>query len=172
MVFVSASQVNVQAPWELQGQTSAQVKVTINGYIFGNVVSVAVQDATPSFFEIGNGIAAAVDNATGAVVTTSAPIKRGGIVQLFMNGLGPCNNQPNSGEPASSDPTKLATTKAQPTVQIGGQNAQVFYSGLAPGFPGLYQITAAVPSGISAGTATVQVTIGGQTSKTSGLPVN
>jgi uncharacterized protein (TIGR03437 family) len=171
MVFVSPGQVNVQAPWELQGQTSAQVKVTINDYIFGNVVTVAVNDATPSFFETSSGIAAAVDNATGKVVLASAPIKRGGIVQLYMNGLGACNNQPNSGEPASSDPNKLATTKATPTVQIGGQSAQVFYSGLAPGFPGLYQVTVAVPSGITVGTAPISVTIGGKTA-TSGLPVN
>jgi uncharacterized protein (TIGR03437 family) len=171
LTYVSANQVNVQVPWELQGQTSAQVKVTINDYIFGNVVTAQVADSVPSFFETSSGVIAAVDNTSGAVVLTSAPIKRGGIVQLYMNGLGPTNNQPNSGEPASSDPTKLATTKATPTVQIGGQNAQVFYSGLAPGFPGLYQVTVQVPSGISTGTAPVNVTIGGKTA-TSGLPVN
>jgi uncharacterized protein (TIGR03437 family) len=171
MVFISPGQVNVQVPWELQGQTSAQVKVTINNYIFGNVVSVPVTDATPSFFETSSGVAAAVDNGSGKVVLTSAPIKRGGIVQLYMNGLGPTNNQPASGEPASSDATKLATTKATPTVQIGGQSAQVFYSGLAPGFPGLYQVTVSVPSGISTGTVPASVTINGKTA-TSGLPVN
>jgi uncharacterized protein (TIGR03437 family) len=171
IVFISPGQVNVQAPWELQGQTSAQVKVTINDYIFGNVVTATVADATPSFFETSAGIAAAVDNTTGKTVLTSAPIKRGGIVQLYMNGLGPTNNQPNSGEPASSDPNKLATTKNSATVQIGGQNATVYFSGLAPGFPGLYQVTAGVPSGITVGTAPVIVTIGGKTA-TSGLPVN
>jgi uncharacterized protein (TIGR03437 family) len=171
IVFISPGQVNVQVPWELQGQTSAQVKVTINDYIFGNVVTVPVADAAPAFFETSTGIAAAVDNGTGKVVLTSAPIKRGGVVQLYMNGLGSTSNQPHSGEPASSDPNKLATTKATPTVQIGGQNAQVFYSGLAPGFPGLFQVTVAVPSGISTGTAPVSVTISGKTA-TSGLPVN
>ena len=172
LVFVSPGQLNVQVPWELQGQTSAQVKVTIDDFIFGNVVTVPVQNATPAFFEISTGIAAAIDNAAGKVVTAAAPIKRGGIVQLYLNGLGPVNNQPGSGEPASSDPNRLASTKATPTLQIGGQNAQIFYSGLAPGFPGLYQITATVPAGISAGTVPITVTIGGQTSKASGLPVN
>jgi uncharacterized protein (TIGR03437 family) len=171
-VFVSPGQINVQVPWELQGYTSAQVKVTIDDYIFGNVVTVPVADATPSFFEISAGIAAAVDNGSGKVVTAANPIKRGGIVQLYMNGLGPCDNQPASGAPASSDPNKLAKTKATPQVSIGGQNAQVFYSGLAPGFPGLYQITATVPAGISTGTVPVSVTINGQTTKASGLPVN
>jgi uncharacterized protein (TIGR03437 family) len=172
IVFVSPGQINAQVPWELQGQTSAQVKVTADNWIFGNVITVPLADATPAFFEISPGIAAAVDNGSGAVVTAAAPIKRGGIVQLYLNGLGPCNNQPASGEPASSDPNHLATTKATPIVSIGGQNAQVYFSGLAPGFPGLYQISAAVPAGISAGTAQVMVSIGGKTTKASGLPVN
>jgi uncharacterized protein (TIGR03437 family) len=172
IVFVSPGQINAQVPWELQGQTSAQVKVTIDNWIFGNVITVPLADATPAFFEISPGIAAAIDNGSGAVVTAAAPIKRGGIVQLYLNGLGPCDNQPASGAPASSDPNHLATTKATPIVSIGGQNAQVYFSGLAPGFPGLYQISAAVPAGISAGTAQVTVSIGGKITKASGLPVN
>ena len=51
-VFVSPGQINVQVPWELQGYTSAQVKVTIDGFIFGNVVTVPVADATPAFFGV------------------------------------------------------------------------------------------------------------------------
>ena len=41
LIYVSPGQVNVQVPWELEGQTSAQVKVTISsangGYAYGNV---------------------------------------------------------------------------------------------------------------------------------------
>src|SRR5262249_16999595 len=103
------------------------------------------------------------------VVTTSNPVTRGQTVQLYLNGLGPCNNQPNSGEPASG--TALATTKATPVVMIGGQQAQVQFSGLAPGFPGLYQINATVASGINTGNVPITVSISGQTSKASGLPV-
>jgi minor extracellular serine protease Vpr len=171
LVFISPGQINVQVPWELQGQTSAQVKVTIDELIFGNVVTVPVSDATASFFETSKGIAAARDNASGAVVTTTAPIKRGGIVQLYMNGLGPVTNQPNSGEPASGDPAKLATTKATPTVTIGGQAAQVFFSGLAPGFPGLYQVNITVPSGVATGSQPISLSIGGQTTTAATIPV-
>ena len=168
IVFVSPGQVNAQVPWELQGQTSAQVKVTIDGYSFGNVVTVPLADATPAFFEISAGVAAARDQ-SGAVITAAAPAKRGQAVQLYLNGLGPLDNQPASGEPAPALP--LATTKNTPKVNIGGQDAQILFSGLAPGFPGLYQINAVVPAGIAVGSAPMTVTIGGQTSKTSGLPV-
>ena len=59
LVYVSPSQINVQVPWELQGQTSAQVKVIIDQTVFGNVVTVPLADATPAFFE-NSGIAAAL----------------------------------------------------------------------------------------------------------------
>jgi uncharacterized protein (TIGR03437 family) len=169
LVFVSPGQVNIQVPWELQGQSSAQVKVTIDDFIFGNLVTATLSDAAPAFFE-NNGVADALDQGFN-IITSSNPAVRGQAIQLYMNGLGPCNNQPNSGEPASGDPNKLATTKTTPIVMIGGQQAQVLFSGLAPGFPGLYQINVVVPSGISTGSVPVTVAVGSQTSKASTLPV-
>jgi uncharacterized protein (TIGR03437 family) len=170
LTFVSPGQVNVQVPWELQGQTSAQVKVTLYGYSYGNVVSVPLADTAPAFFDIGGGIAAARDQ-NGAVVTAANPVKRGQVVSLFMNGLGPVTNGPASGEFAST--TALTYTKAQDTaVTIGGQPAQVLFTGLAPSFPGLYQVNAIVPTGISAGTVPISLTIAGATTKPLTLPVN
>jgi uncharacterized protein (TIGR03437 family) len=168
IVYVSPGQINVQVPWELQGQTSAQVKVIIDQFVFGNVVTVPVADASPAFFE-NSGIAAALDQ-NYAVVTTANPVKRGQLVQLYMNGLGPLNNQPASGDAASG--TTLATTKNTPKVTIGGQDAPVQFSGLAPGFPGLYQVNVTVPAGISPGTVPISLSIGGVTTpKASTLPV-
>ena len=100
LTYVSPGQVNVQVPWELQGQTSAQVKVTLYGYSYGNVVTVPLADTAPAFFE-NSGIAAALDQ-NNAIVTTANPVKRGQVVQLYMNGLGPVNGGPASGEFASS----------------------------------------------------------------------
>jgi uncharacterized protein (TIGR03437 family) len=168
-VFVSAGQVNVQVPWELQGQTSAQVKVTLYGYSYGNVVTVPLADTSPAFFE-NSGIAAARDYPNNAIVTAANPVKRGGVVQLYMNGLGPVTGGPASGEFASS--TALTPTTGTPKLTIGGQDAQILFSGLAPGFPGLYQVNAIVPAGISAGTVPVTLTINNATTKASTLPVN
>lgn len=167
IVFVSPTQVNVQVPWELQGQNAAQVKVTIH-YSPGNVITVPLSDYAPGFFEGTAGAVAALD-ASYRIINASNPAQRGQTVSLFANGLGPVNNQPASGDPAPSSP--LATTKVQPNVTIGGQNAPVSFSGLAPGFAGLYQLNVTVPSGIGAGNQPLVVTIGGKTSKTSGIVV-
>ena len=168
LTYVSPGQINVQAPWELQGQTSAQVKVTLWGVSYGNVVTVPLADTAPSFFENG-GIAASRDK-NNAIVTTANPVKRGEVIQLFMNGLGPVTDGPASGEFASL--TRLTNTTGTSKVTIGGQDAQVLFSGLAPGFPGLYQVNAIVPTGISAGTVPISLTINGATTKESTVPVN
>ena len=167
LVYVSPNQVNVQAPWELQGQSSAQVKVTIN-YTNGNVVSLPLSDYAPAFFEVGSGVVAALD-ASNRLIGSGSPARRGQTVQLFANGLGPVTNQPASGEPAPASP--LARTKSTPVVTIGGQPADVSFSGLAPGFAGLYQINVTMPSNLSPGAHPISVAIGGRTSKLSGISV-
>ncbi|MEP6715475.1 MAG: S8 family serine peptidase, partial [Terriglobia bacterium] len=147
LVFVSDGQINAQVPWELQGQKSAQVKVTIN-QSFSNVLTVPIADAAPAFFETAPGVVAACDM-NGQIVNSSNPAKMGTSVALYANGLGPVSNQPVSGDAASL--TTLSRTIATPTVSIGGQNAPVSFSGLTPGLPGLYQLNVTVPTGLAAG---------------------
>jgi uncharacterized protein (TIGR03437 family) len=167
LVYVSPTQVNVQVPWELQGQSSAQVKVTID-YSYGNVVTLPLSDYAPAFFEVGSGVVAALDT-NYRVIGSGNPAVRGQTIQLFANGLGPVTNQPASGDPAPASP--LAQTTSTPVVTIGGQPANVSFSGLAPGFAGLYQINVTVPSNLSPGTYPINVAIGGRTSKSSGISV-
>jgi len=46
---------------------------------------------------------------------------------------------------------KSITTKEQPRVTIGGIDAEVSFSGLAPGLVGVWQIKAVVPANAPAG---------------------
>ncbi len=167
LTFVSAKQVNVQIPWELQNQSSVLVKVIV-GDTNGTVVTLPLANASPGIFEVGTGAAAALDNAF-KLVTATNPVKRGQAIQIYANGLGPVTNQPASGELALSN--KLSQTTTLPVVTIGGQTAQVLFSGLAPGFPGLYQVNVIVPLGLTVGQQKLTIAIGGKTSKESGVVV-
>ena len=138
LIFVSPGQINVQVPWELQGQSSAQVKVTIDeeyGYpLFGNVVTVPLAAYAPAFY-VGAGTIAAQDAITGAQILASNPAHSGEILSLYANGLGPVTNAPASGAPAPGGPN-LASTTTQPVVTIGGQQAQVVVQRAGAGLPG------------------------------------
>ena len=147
LTFISRSQVNVQIPWELQGQISAQVKVIL-GEANGVLYTLPLSNYSPGVFEAGTAAAAALD-ASFRLITAANPAKRGQAIQIYANGLGPVSNQPATGEPASS--AKLSQTTTTPVVTIGGQPAQVLFSGLAPGFPGLYQLNVIVPAGRTSG---------------------
>lgn len=158
--FVSPTQVNVWVPWELQGQSSVQMKVNVDEGYWGNVVTIPLSNTSPGFF-LGGSTPVAQDSNSN-LITSSNPAVRGQTLTIYCNGLGPVNNQPASGKPAPSNP--LATTTTTPVVTIGGQAAQVTFSGLTPGFVGLYQVNVVVPASIGTGNQPITIAIGGQTS--------
>ena len=174
LIYVSPQQVNVQVPWELQGQTSVLVKVRID-YSFGNLITLPLTAAAPGIYQYtesgtGKTLAAALDpGANNALIGTRHPATRGSTISIYANGLGPVTNQPASGSPANGQ--NLSHTTLTPTVTIGGQNANVSFSGLAPGFPGLYQVNATVPTDIGTGSQTVVISANGVNSQTSAIAV-
>lgn len=161
LYFVSPTQVNVYVPWELAGQSSVQVKVNTDEYTWGNVVTVPISTYAPGFFMNTGNVADALDLSQ-QLITAGNPAVRGQTIQLFANGLGPVNNQPASGSPAST--TTLSSTKTTPVVTIGGQPATVSFSGLTPGSVGLYQVNVQVPAGVATGNQPITISIGGATS--------
>lgn len=83
-----------------------------------------------------------------------------GSATILRSGLGPVANQPASGAAGQGAP--LSITVTTPVVTIGGVPAAVSYSGLAPGFVGLYQVNAQVPANSPVGAAVpVVVSVGG-----------
>jgi uncharacterized protein (TIGR03437 family) len=87
-------------------------------------------------------------------------------ILIYCTGLGAVkDNQPATGAPASL--TAQAETATTPTVTIGGVTANVSFSGLAPGYVGLYQVNALVPAGVAAGSAVpVAISMGDVSSNT------
>lgn len=93
-----------------------------------------------------------------AATLCGQPAKAGGYLEIYATGLGVAtpNGSPsaavlaaNTVAPASGNP--LYETLATPTVTIGGQSAPVVFSGVAPGYNGLYQVDVQIPAGIAPG---------------------
>ena len=153
--FVSPGQVNVQIPWEFEGQPSVQMKVTLlpYGYIWSNLYTVPLATYSPGIFAVTDGV-------NNAVISAANPAKRGGSIVIYANGLGPLMTPQSSGDPASS--TQLVYTDAKPTVSLGGGPTGFIFSGLTPGIVGLYQVNVSVPSDAPTGTQPLKLSIGGQ----------
>jgi len=162
---VTGGQINFQVPWELAGQSQAPLSVTINGQTSA-AQAISLTPFAPGIFSMndqGTGQGAILD-ASYNLVDSSNPATAGTtILQIYCTGLGAVTNQPPSGSPPSS----LSQTITTPTVSIGGAQAQVLFSGLAPGSVGEYQVNALVPAGSAKGAGVpVVIAIGGVTSNT------
>jgi minor extracellular serine protease Vpr len=152
--FISPGQINVQIPWEFQGQSSVQMKVTLYGYLWGALYTVPLATYSPGIFAVTDG------SNNPLPISAGNPAKRGGSIVIYANGLGPVDTAQSSGDPASA--TVLTRTQGSPTATIGGSTAPVLFSGLTPGSVGLYQVNVAIPSDAPTGTQALKLSIGGQ----------
>ncbi len=144
--FVSAGQINCLVPYGTTGAT-ANIVVT-NGSTASNTVTVPVAATSPGIYALdqsGTG-AGAIEHANGAVVSAANPANPGETVVVFLTGMGAVT--PAIADGTASTGTPLNKT-VQPIVYIADQQAAVMFSGLAPGFPGLYQINVTIPMTIS-----------------------
>jgi uncharacterized protein (TIGR03437 family) len=166
-------QINFQIPWEMQGQSQVTVTATVNG-VTSSPVALNLAQFNPGLFSLnqqGTGQGAILIGGTPnfaapvGTLTGSRPARRGEFVTVFCTGLGAVNNVPASGAAVPTIPQ--STTTNGPIVTVGGVNAQVTFSGLAPTFVGLYQVNFQVPLDAPVGDAIpVFLSIGGVASNT------
>jgi uncharacterized protein (TIGR03437 family) len=152
--FISPTQVNVQIPWEFQGQSSVQMKVTLYGYLWGALYTVPLATYSPGIFAVTDG------SNNPLPISASNPAKRGGSIVIYANGLGPLDAAQSSGDPASA--TVLTRTQVSPTVTLGGGPTGFLFSGLTPGSIALYQVNVSIPPDAPTGTQPLKLSIGGQ----------
>ena len=86
------------------------------------------------------------------------PAHPGDFLQIYATGLGVATpgGKPDgavlpTGSLAPVSGSPLYQTVITPIVTIGGVNAPVLFSGLAPGYNGLYQVDVQIPAGITSG---------------------
>jgi uncharacterized protein (TIGR03437 family) len=152
------TQFNVQIPWEVTGMGT--FSMIVNGTP-SNVQSVGVATYSPDVFAITH-----TDGSS--PVTDTSPATANETVVVYATGLGPVTGAMITGKPASS--TSLQPTTPQPaTAMLGGIVVGVGFSGLTPGFIGLYQVNVYVPANVPPGSF-LSISIGGQLAPPVPLP--
>lgn len=96
--------------------------------------------------------------------------RAGDTLVIHCTGLGDVTPRAVAGFPAPPTPVSQAIDTV--TLTIGGVNVPVFFAGPTPGFTGLYQVNAIVPSGIAPSQqAPLVLSQGGRTSATVTIPM-
>jgi uncharacterized protein (TIGR03437 family) len=160
--FVSAGQIDFVVPWETVG-SEASIAV-VSGGTTSNTVTSPLQTAPQIFTtnQAGSGQGAVLIAGTATIAAPtgafpgSRPAAKGEYISIYTAGLGAVQNPPLDGAAA----TGLSPTAAQPAVRMGCLessgltalcNAPVQFSGLAPGFVGLYQVNVQIPADAMSG---------------------
>jgi uncharacterized protein (TIGR03437 family) len=182
----SAFQINYQLPFETAPGT-AYVEVLSEGGLVASEYLV-VSGTAPGIFTInssGQGQAVALNqdfspNGSAGSGPGAKPEARGRFIIVYANGQGrqlidSVTSQLlmlPSGTPAPTG-GPLYLTAGSPTVTIGGATAQVAFSGLAPGFVGLWQLNIRIPDNAPTGNAVPLIMLfGDKISRTTTVAVN
>jgi len=165
--YVSPGQINFQIPFEAAtGDSTIQVirNGTPSNTIYANIAS-----AAPSFLLLNGGYVIMTTPAGALTGISSAPAHANDVVVIYTIGLGPTSPAVPSGTGSPSSPPATVTETqvcfsehaavGQPPVCSTAQ-----FSGLTPGFVGLYQINVQIPTGLPTGNVPIYFTVAGQAS--------
>ena len=178
LFFVSPNQINLQVPGGVTAGT-ANIQIFTNGIAAAVATgTVTIADAAPGIFTIdqsGRNQAVALNsdlstNADFDKFPGARPEASGNVVVIYATGIGNTSPLVTDGTAAPGSPLAQATSAT--TVTIGGIAAQVQFSGLAPGFVGLWQINVVIPASLPTNLNTpMAVSLKGKQSLTTTLAV-
>jgi len=149
LYFVSPGQINALVPYSTQGTTATIVVQNVS--VNSNTVTVPLAPTAPGVYSLdysGSG-PGAILHADYGLVNTSRPAAPGETVLIYLTGMGAVNPPIGDGTAGGSNPLNKAV--AAVVVLVGGQQATLLYNGLAPGYPGLYQINVTLPTFLAEG---------------------
>jgi uncharacterized protein (TIGR03437 family) len=140
LLYVSDTQINFYVPADAALGTGTLALVTPSGGQASTTVNVA--PIQPGIFP-GAVLRAGT---TSSALTTA--VHAGDLVEVYCTGLGP--TYPSGG---------LQWTVYAPIAFVGSAPATVTFSGLAPGFVGLYQVDVQLPAGLAPGLQPLTLTL-------------
>jgi uncharacterized protein (TIGR03437 family) len=168
LTYVSATQINAVAPYEIVSNVggSVPVQVIYNG-VPGTVVNATVLATSPGIlsFDDGTGQGAIVNN-DGSLNSAGNPALRGNLISIYATGEGQTNPAGIDGRLANDSLDALPRPLAFVGVTIAGVPCDLKYAGTAPGgIAGFLQVNVIVPANVQPGVIPLVLTIGNQTSQ-------
>ena len=163
LLYASPGQINFQVPSNAPvGSTPVEFQVVkaSTGQVLASGLF-RIEPVSPGLFtadSTGSGQLAAL-NQDGTINGPLHPAKAGTYISFFGTGIGPVSGGPPDGAPSPNQPVPSAS---QPDVYINGVHlapGDVQYSGLAPGFIGLWQVNAKIPATVPTPDVAVPVAI-------------
>jgi uncharacterized protein (TIGR03437 family) len=153
--YVSPTQLAVLVPYSVTGSI-AKLQV-FNDNVPSNAVTRWIAKTAPGVLtQLQNGLGYGdVVHLDGTLVNDKSPAKIGETVSVYLTGLGAVNPAIADGDAGPVNPLANATNPS--TAFIGGTEAKVSYSGLAPQLAGLYQINLTVPDGVTPGNPSLDI---------------
>ena len=170
LLLVSPQQIRALVPADIS--PGAYVLRVEAASVRSNDIQISIAPFDPGIFtrnESGRGPGIFIKD-DGSLVTAANPADRGARVTFYAAGLGAVDPPIAAGQPGGAEP--LNRTVQSPRVFFDTYQAEVLYSGLAPGIAGRYQVTVRVPALVSPATnISVSLTIGGFASNRVTIPV-
>ena len=164
LLYVSPSQINFQVPGATPVGDLQEIQVlkASTGQVLASWLF-RIDAVSPGLFTVnatGAGPVLAI-NQDGSINDGNHPAKAGTYISLYGTGQGVINGMPPDGQPA---PSNTLITAPLPLVFINATqvaSTDIQFSGLAPGFVGLWQINAKVPANVPPGAVSVYISIDG-----------
>ena len=154
-------QLNVEVPHETRGATmTIRVRAPAGD---SDLITVPMAPTAPGVFEDSATGFGAILYSADAEAAWQRPARPCEFLEIYATGLGVVNPPHVSGRAASR--FALSRTVAEVRVWIDGQAFEPVFSGLAPGFSGLYQVNVKVPEDLAPGTHTLSIEADGRVSK-------
>jgi uncharacterized protein (TIGR03437 family) len=159
---VGPNMLSVLIPFASTNDSFVTFKAVVNGAT-SNLVTMYTNNTSPGLYSLTqNGVGpSAILHPDFTAVTDSKPATPGETVLLFLNGLGTVNPQTADGAAGPNSPLSVVNGNVSVLVDDGVHDplsTTITFAGLAPGFPGLYQVNFQVPkSGLTSGAAFVRV---------------
>jgi minor extracellular serine protease Vpr len=142
-------QISIQVPYDAPtGHNAAEIQVLDEGIVVADFFTDSFTE-DPGIFTY-NGSYAIAEASDYSLIGPNNPAIPGEPLVLYVTGLGPLNLDLIDGYGSPTSPP-LATTLDPFQVILDNEECSVFFSGLAPGFVGLYQINFYVPQDAVAG---------------------